>query len=84
MTAQRQHRYTAGHVAYKVFWQRIGNTESERIGWTPENQNPTCKLAVWWSKLACALEEGKDRYFYADSTTTPEPRNSRNEPSHNK
>ena len=89
MTARRQHRYTipgygiihfvrvdvgSGHCAYKIFWQRSENTDSVRIGWTGENQHPTCKLALWWTKVACALDEGKDRYHYVDSGTEPAPR----------
>jgi hypothetical protein len=61
----------SGHCTFKVFWRRIGEEKSSFIAWLPEGLKPSAKLAVFYCNLACAVEDGLDRYYYHDKCLVP-------------
>ena len=67
----------SGHHSFKVFWRRGGTESAQRIAWLPEGRKPSAELAVFYCKLACALEDGLDQYYYHDKGLIPAKRTPR-------
>jgi hypothetical protein len=51
-------------------------THGQAIAWLQPGQKPAAQLAVFWCKVACALEDGLDQYHYHDKGLTPPKRTS--------
>jgi hypothetical protein len=71
----------SGHHTFKVFWRRLGVIENSawlgtRIAWLQEGQKPSADLAVFYCKMACAMEDGLDKYHYHDKGLIPPKRTS--------
>ena len=47
----------SGHHTFKVFWRRIGEERGSFVAWMQEGLKPSAKLAVFYCKLACAVED---------------------------
>jgi hypothetical protein len=54
----------SGHSTYKVFWRREGAEKGTRIAWLKEGLKPSAKLALFFRKNACSLEDGHDEHYY--------------------
>ena len=61
----------SGHWSYKVFWRKEGAEKGTRIAWMQEGRKPSAELAVFYCKMACAIEDGVDQYYYHDKGLTP-------------
>ena len=61
----------SGHSTYKVFWRREGAENGTRIGWLQEREKPTEKLALFFCKKACSLEDGHHEHYYYDKGLEP-------------
>src|SRR5208282_4415869 len=48
----------SGHYSFKVFWRRAGEEKGTRIAWIQEGRKPAAKLALFYCKMACSLEDG--------------------------
>jgi hypothetical protein len=66
----------SGHTVYRVIWQREGLDLGQAIAWLQPGQKPAARLAVFWCKVACALEDRLDQYHYHDKGLTPPKRTS--------
>jgi hypothetical protein len=54
----------SGHSTYKVFWRREGAEKGTRIAWLKEGLKPSAKLALFFCKNACSLEDGHHEHYY--------------------
>jgi len=61
----------SGHYSFKVFWRRAGEEKGTRIAWMQEGRKPSAKLALFYCKMACSLEDGLDQYHYHDKGLKP-------------
>jgi hypothetical protein len=61
----------SGHYSFKVFWRRAGEEKATRVAWLQEGVKPTSELAVFYCKVACAVEDGLDQYHYHDKGLIP-------------
>ena len=61
----------SGHSTFKVFWRREGAERGTRIGWLKEGLKPSGKLALFFCKNACSLEDGHDEHHYYDKGLEP-------------
>ena len=61
----------SGHSTFKVFWRREGAERGTGIGWLKEGLKPSAKLAVFFCKNACSLEDGHDEHYYYDKGLEP-------------
>jgi hypothetical protein len=62
----------SGHHSYKVFWHRLGADKPYRIAWLQEGPKPSAELAVFYCKMACAIEDGLEQYYYHDKGLIPQ------------
>jgi hypothetical protein len=48
----------SGHYSFKIFWRRAGEEKgTRRIAFMQEGQKPSAKLALFYCKMACSLED---------------------------
>jgi hypothetical protein len=57
--------------SYKVIWQRHGQQCGTRIAWMPERKNPSVAFALFYCRMACAIEDGLAPYYYIDKKLDP-------------
>jgi hypothetical protein len=84
MKAERKHDYWIdgyGTIlfvkvapSFKVLWRRVGLQSVTLLGWLQEGQKPSAELAVFYCKVACAMEDGLDKYHYHDKGLIPQER----------
>jgi hypothetical protein len=55
-------------------WTRAGASCGTAFAWLEPDQKPSAKLAVFFVKQACSIEDGFDRNHYEDKNLTPPPR----------
>jgi hypothetical protein len=60
-----------GTDSYKVFWHRLGVDKPYPIAWLQEGLKPSAELAVFYCKMACAIEDGLEQYYYHDKGLIP-------------
>src|ERR1700674_548476 len=53
------------------FWRRAGEEKGTRIAWIQEGRKPSAKMALFYCKMACSLEDGLDQYHYHDKGLKP-------------
>jgi hypothetical protein len=59
----------SGHYSFKVFG---GEWEKKREpAWIQEGRKAAAKLALFYCKMACAIEDGLDQYHYHDKGLKP-------------
>ena len=56
----------SGHSTYKIFWRRGGAENGTRIAWLKEGLKPSAKLALFFCKKACSLEDEHHEHNYYD------------------
>jgi hypothetical protein len=61
----------SSHHSFKVFWRKEGGEKGKRIAWMEEGRKPSAALAIFYCKVACAIEDGLDQYHYHDKGLTP-------------
>ena len=61
----------SGYYSFKIFWRRAGEEEGTRIAWIQEGRKQSAKLALFYCKVACAIEDGLDQYHYHDKGLKP-------------
>ena len=82
MKAKRPHDYYIddyGRISFiksdggvfRVFWTRAGESTGQTIAWLRRPLKPTTKLALFYCQMACAIEDGFDRYHYYEKRLTP-------------
>jgi hypothetical protein len=64
-------RYPGRVLAFKVFWRKEGDEKGKRIAWMEEGRKPSEALAIFYCKVACAIEDGLEKYHYHDKALTP-------------
>jgi hypothetical protein len=66
-----ERRSGSGHHSFKVFWRKEGDEKGKRIAWMEEGRKPSEALAIFYCKVACAIEDGLEKYHYHDKALTP-------------
>jgi hypothetical protein len=61
----------SGHSTFKVFWRRERAERGTRIAWLKEGQNPSAKLALFFCRMACCVEDGHGEHCYYDKGLEP-------------
>lgn len=61
----------SGHAVWRVIWTKDGLSQGTTIGWLQPEQRPCADLAVFYCKVACAEQDGLDRYHYHDKHIDP-------------
>ena len=61
-------RSGSGHYSFKVFWRKEGDEKGKRIAWMEEGRKPSEALAIFYCKVACAIEDGLEKYQYHDKS----------------
>jgi hypothetical protein len=64
----------SGHTVWRVVWTWAGSVTGTPIAWLRREEKPSAKLAVFFAKQACSIEDGFDRNHYHDKGLTPPPR----------
>jgi hypothetical protein len=57
--------------ACHVVWTTLGGERGTPIAWLPEGEKQSAKMAVFYAKMACSIEDGFDPYHYHDKGLVP-------------